>query len=340
VNGSSPGRSPFAMRALPLFIILTLLALVALLASLLNGSIDTGWSDLAAVFTGAVQELGSRVILDLRWPRAAAAFVAGALLALAGGFLQVLLRNPLADPYVLGISGGAATGALLTLLAGLGGAWLEGAAFGGALLSMLLVFGISHGHGSWSMNRLLLTGVVIAAGWGAVIGFLLALSPEQDLRGMLFWLMGDLSRAETPVAGSLVLLASIPAAVMLGRSLNVLVHGEHTAGALGVSVAALRRSVYVIASVCTATAVTGAGTVGFVGLIVPHLLRLLGVRDHRVLLPASALLGGTLLLVADLLARTLLAPRQLPVGVLTALVGVPVFLALLYRGRGQTGREA
>jgi len=332
------------MRTLPLFTVLVLLALAAFLASLLTGSIDTGWRDLYTVISGEAQELGTRVILDLRWPRAAAAFVAGALLALAGGLLQVLLRNPLADPYVLGVSGGAATGALLTLLLGLGGYWLPGAAFGGALSSMLLVFGLSHGHGSWSMNRLLLTGVVIAAGWSAVIGFLLALSPEQNLRGMLFWLMGDLSHADTPVAGFMVLSAGITAALLLGRSLNVLVHGELTAGTLGVSVATLRRTVYVLASVFTATAVTIAGTVGFVGLIVPHMLRLLGIRDHRILLPASALLGGTLLLVADLLARTLLEPRQLPVGILTALVGVPVFLYLLYRGDGrvreQSGREA
>ena len=327
------------MRPLPLFAGLTLLALSGFVVSLMTGSIDTGWHDLASVLTGDEQALGTRVILDLRWPRSAAAFITGALLALAGGFMQVLLRNPLADPYVLGVSGGAAAGALLTLLLGLGGFWLQGAAFTGALVSMLLVFGLSHGHGSWSMNRLLLTGVVIAAGWGAVIGFLLALSPEQNLRGMLFWLMGDLSYATTPVSGFVVLLAGLPVALMLGRSLNIMAHGELTAASLGVSVHALRRLVYVIASVFTATAVTIAGTIGFVGLIVPHMLRLLGVRDHRILLPASALLGGSLLLVADTLARTLLEPRQLPVGILTALVGVPVFLYLLYQARERHGRE-
>ena len=305
----------------------------------MTGSIDIGWRDLAAVITGEEQALGTRVILDLRWPRSAAAFITGALLSLAGCLMQVLLRNPLADPYVLGVSGGAATGALVTLLLGLGGAWMQGAAFGGALVSMLIVFGLSHGRGSWSMNRLLLTGVVVAAGWGAAIGFLLALSPEQNLRGMLFWLMGDLSYATTPVSGFIILLAGIPLALMLGRALNIMAHGDLTAASLGVSVAALRRLIYVIASVFTAAAVTIAGTVGFVGLIVPHMLRLRGIRDHRILLPASALLGGSLLLVADLLARTLLAPRQLPVGILTALVGVPVFLTLLYQAREQYGRE-
>ena len=340
---TSPGKRPAQpasrMRPFPLFAVLTLLALAAFVLSLLSGSMDTGWQDLAAVMLDDTQALGTRVILDLRWPRSAAAFVTGALLALAGGFMQVLLRNPLADPYVLGVSGGAATGALLSLLLGLGGFWLQGSAFAGALLSILIVFGLSHGHGSWTMNRLLLTGVVIAAGWGAVIGFLLVLSPEQNLRGMLFWLMGDLSYAGAPLPGLVILLAGLPVALMLGRPLNILAHGELAAASLGVSVLALRRLVYVIASVFTATAVTLAGSIGFVGLIVPHMLRLRGIRDHRILLPAAALLGGSLLLIADTLARTLLAPRQLPVGILTALVGVPVFLYLLYQGRELHGRE-
>lgn len=327
------------MRPLPLFAALILVALCAFLFSLLNGSIDTGWRDLVSVLTGDTHGLGVRVILDLRWPRSVAAFVSGALLALAGGFMQVLLRNPLADPYVLGVSGGAASGALLSLLLGFGGLWLQGTAFAGALLSILIVFGLSHGHGSWTMNRLLLTGVVIAAGWGALVGFLLALSPEQSLRGMLFWLMGDLSQAGTALPGFVLLMIGLPVAILLGRPLNILAHGELTAAALGVSVPVLRRLVYIIASLFTATAVTIAGSIGFVGLIVPHLLRLQGVRDQRLLLPAAALLGGGLLLVADTLARTLLAPRQLPVGILTALVGVPVFLYLLYQGREPHGGE-
>jgi iron complex transport system permease protein len=253
--------------------------------------------------------------------------------------MQVLLRNPLADPYVLGVSGGAATGALLAMLFGLPALGLHGAAFSGALLSMLLVFALAHGSGSWSSQRLLLTGVVVAAGWGAVIGFLLALSPEAGLRSMLFWLMGDLSYAGTPTAGAAVLLGGLLLAVALGRPLNILTRGARTAAALGVSVPALRRLVYILASLLTATAVTLAGNIGFVGLIVPHMLRLLGLRDHRLLLPAAALLGGSLLVIADTLARSLLAPRQLPVGILTALVGVPLFLVLLRHGREQNAAE-
>ena len=327
------------MRPLVLFALLFLLSSISILFSMASGSMSIGWHDLFSAIHGDGQELATRVLIDLRWPRTAAAYVTGALLALAGGLMQVLLRNPLADPYVLGISGGAAVAALLVLLLGLGGLWLQGAAFTGALLSMLLVFGLSHGHGSWNISRLLLTGVVVAAGWGAAIGFLLALSPEQNLRGMLFWLMGDLSYSTTPTGGFLVLLAGLLTAVTTGRSLNLLTHGELVAASLGVSIQPLRRLIYVLASLLTAAAVTSAGTIGFVGLIVPHMLRLRGVRDHRVLLPASALLGGCLLVLADTLARTVLAPRQLPVGILTALIGVPMFLYLLYHGREHFGRD-
>jgi iron complex transport system permease protein len=329
------------MRPIALFTALLLLAFASLLFSLASGSVAVSWPELLAVFThsGTGNDLAGQVVMELRWPRTMAAFITGALLALAGGLMQVLLRNPLADPYVLGVSGGAATGALLAMLAGLGSIWLHSAAFSGALLSMLLVFGLSHGSGSWTTSRLLLTGIVIAAGWGAVIGLLLAISPEQGLRGMLFWLMGDLSNAPLPTSSFPVLIIGLVAAIGIGRSLNILAHGEQTAGALGINVKALRSFIYLLASLLTATAVTLAGSVGFIGLIVPHMLRLLGMRDNRLLLPAAALLGGSLLVVADTLARTVLAPRQLPVGILTALVGVPLFLVLLHHSRNLYGEE-
>ena len=323
------------MRPVTLLTTLLLLTLASLLFSLTTGSIAISWQELLAIFSGtdSGNGLAGQVVMELRWPRTVAAFITGALLALAGGLMQVLLRNPLADPYVLGVSGGAATGALLAMLAGLGTFWLHGAAFSGALLSMLLVFGLSHGSGSWTTSRLLLTGIVIAAGWGAIIGLLLVISPEQGLRGMLFWLMGDLSNTAFPASSLPVLVIGLAAAMGIGRSLNILAHGEQTAGALGVNVRPLRYFIYLLASLLTATAVTLAGSIGFVGLIVPHMLRLLGIRDHRLLLPAATLLGGSLLVIADTLARTLLAPRQLPVGILTALVGVPVFLLLLHHSR-------
>jgi iron complex transport system permease protein len=208
---------------------------------------------------------------------------------------------------------------------------VSGAALFGALASMLLVFGLSHGSGTWSASRLLLTGVVIAAGWGALISFLLSIAPQHNLPGMLFWLMGDLSHANNPTAGlallGIALLLSLPGA----RSLNLLARGEMQASVLGVAAAPLRLQLYLFASLLTAAAVTLGGSIGFVGLVVPHLLRLVIGSDHRWLLPASVLGGGTLLLFADTLARTLFAPQQLPVGVLTALLGVPMFLFLLQR---------
>jgi iron complex transport system permease protein len=339
IRSASDDLTSPIMRTSVLFISLVLVSIFTVALSMASGSVPVGWHELLSAVHGGGNELAARILFDLRWPRTAAAYVTGALLALAGGLMQVLLRNPLADPYVLGVSGGAAVAALLALLLGLGSIWLQGAAFSGALLSMALVFGLSHGRGSWNVNRLLLTGVVVAAGWGAAISFLLALSPEENLRGMLFWLMGDLSSATVPREALAVLLIGLLVAFASGRSLNLLAHGELVAATLGVSIQPLRRAIYVLASLLTATAVMNAGTIGFIGLIVPHMLRLQGVRDHRRLLPAAALLGGSLLVLADTLARTLLAPRQLPVGILTALIGVPVFLSLLYHGREHFGRD-
>ncbi len=322
------------MNRLP--ISLALLAAAGLLAmgvSLALGSVPLSAAELWAVFTGDGAPLHRTLVLELRLPRTLAAFATGALLAVAGALMQVLLRNPLADPYVLGISGGAAVGALLSMLAGLATALVSGAAFAGALLSTLLVFGLAHGTGSWSPVRLLLTGVVVAAGWGALISFILAVSPGAELPGMLYWLMGDLSHARNPVMGWGVLVLVLLIAWPLGRHLNVLARGSLQAAALGVSVRPLEWTVYLLAALLTATAVTLAGTVGFVGLIVPHMLRLVLGNDQRIILPAAALAGGILLTLADTLARTVIAPQQLPVGVITAMLGVPVFLYLLHRSR-------
>jgi iron complex transport system permease protein len=219
------------------------------------------------------------------------------------------------------------------MLGGMGGLVISGSAFGGALASTLLVFGLAHGTGSWTPSRLLLTGVVVAAGWGAVITLMLAVSPADRLPGMLYWLMGDLSYARTPWPPLAMLLAVCLLVIPLGRSLNVLARGPLQAAALGVAVRPLEWVIYIAASLLTAMAVTTAGSIGFVGLVVPHMLRLVLGNDQRLILPACALAGGTLLVLADTLARTLIAPEQLPVGVITALLGVPTFLYLLYRSR-------
>jgi len=312
---------------------LILLGILAVTLAIAVGSAQVGVGKVLWVFAGGGSELDRTLILDLRLPRVLSAFAVGGLLAVAGALMQVLLRNPLADPYVLGLSGGAAVGALLAMLAGMAGLVVSGSAFAGAMLATLLVFGLAHGSGSWTPSRLLLTGVVVAAGWGALITLILAMTPAARLPGMLYWLMGDLSHSGQPWPGLLVLVLVCLLVLPLGRSLNVLARGSMQAAALGVSVRPLEWLVYLLASVLTATAVTMAGAVGFVGLVVPHMLRLMLGNDQRLILPACALAGGILLVLADTVARVVIAPEQLPVGVITALLGVPTFLYLLYRSR-------
>ena len=220
--------------------------------------------------------LSADIVTRLRLPRSIAAMATGGLLALAGALMQVLLRNPLADPYVLGISGGASVTALIALLLGLSGVILTGMAFAGAMLAMMLVFGLARGRGSWTPTRLLLTGIVLASGWGALISFILAVSPQPALRGMVFWLIGDLGFSQYPWAGLSILIIGLLATLAVSRDLNVMQRGPLTAGSLGVNVVQLRIITYVLASLMTATAVILAGGVGFVGLVVPHLVRLMG----------------------------------------------------------------
>ena len=310
--------------------VLLLLVPAALLYALGSGSVALPLSDIldALVTPGSLE---ATLVRDLRLPRALTAFAVGAMLALSGALLQVLLRNPLADPYVLGVSGGAAVAMLAASLLGIGAAFLGLIGFAGATVSMLLVFGLARLGGAGSTTRLLLTGVVLAAGWGAGISLLLALTPTPQLQGVVFWLLGDLSTAQRPALPLAVAAAGLLLSLLLARPLNVLMRGEAVAAALGERPRRLRLAIYFLASLLTAAAVAAAGSIGFVGLIVPHLLRLLSGSDHRYLLPHSALLGGSFLVIADTLARTVLAPLQLPVGVLTALIGVPVFLFLLSR---------
>ncbi len=308
---------------------LLIFAAASTLFSLLSGSVDITLAEIAGSILSSESNLNSQVLQEIRIPRTLAAFVTGGLLALSGAIMQVLLRNPLADPYILGISGGAAVGALSAILLGASGFWLSNAAFAGALFSIFLVFGIANKFGDWSVTRLLLTGVVVSAGWGAVINILLTTSSTNNVQSMLFWLMGDLSQSRVNLAHYLLLIAGLAGGLLLSRSLNVLIRGELLAVSQGVNVQALRLLLFFSASVFTATAVTIAGSVGFVGLIVPHMLRLLGARDHRFLIPSCILLGGSFLVIADSLARTIVAPQQLPVGVVTAVIGVPAFILIL-----------
>jgi len=325
---------PARRRAFLVIAALLTLSLASLAAALAAGSVPIPLREVFAVLGGA-DSTARTIILDLRLPRALAGFAVGGLLALAGCLMQVLLRNPLADPYVLGISGGAGVGALAAMLFGLPLLLINGGALIGALAAMLLVFGLAHGEGVWTQTRLLLTGVVVAAGCGAMVALILTLAPEQKVHGMLFWLMGDVAQAAQAWPSGVALIVCLGVSLPIAREMNVLARGEALAATLGVRVASLRRQVYFTASLATACAVTTAGSIGFVGLVVPHLMRLsLGPaagNDQRLLLPAASLAGGSLLTLADTAARTLAAPIQLPVGVLTALFGVPLFLYLLQR---------
>ncbi|HSG58867.1 MAG TPA: iron ABC transporter permease [Woeseiaceae bacterium] len=320
-------------RSATLFSGLLVAAGLALLAAMTSGSADVGLAELLDTLRGTAPENTQSLFTELRLPRALTAFAVGGLLAVAGVLMQVLLRNPLAEPYILGSSGGAAVAALAAMMLGLGSLAVDTAAFGGALAATVLVFGIAHGTGSWAPARLLLTGVVLAAGFSATTTLLLALSPDQNLRGMLFWLMGDLSFAFDPWQCLWLLAILVAAGTLYARHLNVLARGEMQAAIVGMPVKGFRYVVFVAASLATALSVTTVGVIGFVGLVVPHLVRLVAGSDHRRVLPAAALAGGTLLVIADTLARTLLAPRQLPVGALTATIGVPLFLVLMSRSR-------
>jgi iron complex transport system permease protein len=260
------------------------------------------------------------------------------LLGLCGCLLQVLLRNPLAEPYVLGVSGGAALAAMLSLaLAATALVTTLSCAFGAAF-SLLVLLTVARSEFSASASamaseRLLLAGVMLAALWGALLTLALALAPSSRLQSLVFWLMGDLSGSQVswPVwlaLGLVLLVAQHDAA-----ALNLLARGEEQAFALGVPVGPLKRRVVILAAFASGAAVSIAGTVGFVGLLAPHAVRTLTGNDQRILLPSAALAGGAFVVLCDALARTVLAPRQLPVGAITALFGAPLFLFLMRRTR-------
>ncbi|MGN6648566.1 FecCD family ABC transporter permease [Trinickia sp.] len=343
---ASPARAPMnARRAAFIWIALALAALIVFTSALMLGSVTISparallalWhlpDHAATAAAGRTNDVAGEIVRTLRLPRTVAGFSCGALLALAGALLQVLLRNPLAEPYVLGVSGGAAAFAVGALFAGWAWWLVDLASFGGAVLSIGLVLGLARrelwrGEPQEASPRLLLTGVVVATGWGAVVTLLIALAPDDRLRGIVFWLTGDLNGAANPWPALLALVVALGVCVPVAPQLNVLLRGDALAASLGVPAARLRLRIYVVASLAAGASVTTAGPIGFVGLVVPHALRLVLGNDQRMLVPASALAGGVAVMGADLMARIAIAPAQLPVGVVTALVGVPVFLWML-----------
>jgi iron complex transport system permease protein len=311
----SPGRRARALAAL------ALLLAVAFAASLAVGS---------------AQHATAGIVLDIRLPRALLAALVGAGLATAGALLQALLQNPLADPYVLGISGGAALGGVLALA--LGGAWLGGAlvpavAFAGALAASLLLYAVAAAGGRAPAHSLLLTGVVFNAFASSLIVFATSATDLARVAGVFLWLIGSIRLVEPALLSGVAVLFGVGLAIALrfAYALNLLAQGDETATHLGVDVPTTRRWILAGTALMIGASVAVSGLIGFVGLIVPHLLRLSLGSDHRLLVPASALAGAAFLLVADTLARVVLAPTELPVGALTSLVGGPLFLVLLRR---------
>lgn len=308
------------------------------------GSVHLTVGETLAAFTGRGDASIRQIVVELRAPRAVLAILVGGGLALAGAVFQALLRNPLAEPYILGISGGAATGAVLALAFGLAvsHSWaLPIAAFVGALLAITLVLRVAAAaDGGVDVRVLLLAGVVVGAFFTACLSFVLSISDARTVRSAILWMMGSLAGADW-VTVMTVALYTLPATLILiglARPLNLLAIGEETAGYLGTNVERVKKVAYIVASLLTAAGVAATGIIGFVGLIVPHGVRLVVGADYRMLLPLSFLAGAVFLTLADVVARTMLSPIEVPIGVITALVGVPLFLLLLRRSMGSTSR--
>ena len=323
------------------------MALAAFMVCLGFGTETISFSQVAALLAqgpfaeGAMQNAPHYIILwQVRVPRVLLAFMVGGSLAAVGASLQALLRNPLADPYVIGISSGAALGAAVAILFGiglsiLGLSVLPFYAFLGALLALLIVYRIALSYGSFSMHTLLLGGVVLNAIFSALILFLTSLADPYKASGMYAWLMGSLTGPDfqTVLVLAVYLLLGVAVLVSQASALNLLTLGEEAARSLGVEVERVKRVIFAASALLTGSVVAFSGLIGFVGLIVPHAIRLVFGADHRLLLIASGMVGGTFLMVADTLARTLLSPTEIPVGVVTALAGGPVFLYLLVQQR-------
>jgi iron complex transport system permease protein len=328
-------------RVLSVTLLLALVLVAVAIISLRLGAVSIGTrglgSCLAAAATGHSEYVTTdcrMIVLGLRLPRMLLALLVGGALSVAGAGFQALLRNPLADPYVLGVSSGAALGAILALLAQPQTSLTTmGAAFAGAVLTVAAVYFLGRRGGQLDSFTLLLAGVITASFFSAVIMFLLASLPGRDLRGMAFWLMGDLSSPLPVRLGWLFLVTvlTIGAVYTTSADLNLLAAGEQEAMHLGVNVGRVKLVVYLAGSLLTALAVSVSGAIGYIGLLVPHVMRMLFGSDYRLLIPASALGGAIALIIADTLARTVVAPTELPVGAMTAIAGAPVFIYLLRR---------
>lgn len=329
-----------ASKVIRVSFILILVLFLSVLLSLVIGAADIGllrglkgllygWHEGSAFLTDSEKT----ILFSVRLPRILFAAIVGASLSSAGVVFQGLLRNPLAEPFILGVSGGAAVGAIAGILLGIAALpfGLPLLAFLGSAVTVILVFLVGKGKSGINSHTLLLAGVIINAFFSAIIMFLISISSSADLHTITFWLMGDLSIAysrEIVVAG-VFLMVSFLVVYAYARPLNLIIGGEETAMQLGVNVEWTKIVLFLAGSFMTAVAVSFAGIIGFVGLIVPHMMRMLLGSDHRLLMPASFLFGATFLVVADTIARVMIPHAELPVGVVTALCGAPYFIYLL-----------
>jgi len=327
-------------KVLTISILLSFLLILVILISVTMGSVKVPpLRSIRILFQsilglkGGGNETERTIILSLRLPRAILAGLVGAGLSVSGATFQALLRNPLADPYILGVSSGAAVGAILAILLGLGtfSFGLPLISFLGALLTVLIVFYFGRQDGKIHPNTLLLAGVIIGSFLSALIMFFISVSQKEELHTIIFWLMGDFSfsNARAILIVFPYILLGFFVLYLRSRHLNLILSGEENAVQLGVDVEKLKLVSYISASLITAASVSVCGLIGFVGLIIPHAVRLIFGPDHRVLIPASALVGASFLIASDTVARTLLAPTELPVGVITAVFGGPFFIYLL-----------
>ncbi len=309
----------------------------AALVALAVGPVAIAPAELWRVLAGGADPVTRAIVLDVRAPRVALAVLVGASLGLSGGVLQGALRNPLAEPYLLGVSGGAAVGAVVVVsMGGTDPSLLALAAFGGGLAAVVVVIWVARASGFQADARvLLMAGVVVGAFANAVIMVLLAGAPAEAARGALWWMMGSLGAAEWRDVARLGLVLALAGPLLLhwARDLDALALGHDAAAALGVSPERAGRQLYLVASLLAAGTVAAAGLVGFVGLLVPHVARALAGARHRAILAVSSIAGATLVVGADLAARTVRAPSELPLGAVTAVIGVPFFLSLLRRMR-------
>lgn len=313
------------------------LPLVALFTSLTSGSLNLSWNDLVSlVMQGPGESINQTIFWQVRFPRALLGALVGAALSLSGTTFQAVLRNPLADPYLLGVSGGAALGSVLALTCGAQSAIvLPLSAFSGALLALALVYLVARAH-SCSSHTLILSGVMVGSLAAALLLFLLWRAPSDATRQAIFWLAGNLALADPEWVSWGWLWATIGFVILwaMAPNLDLLTQGEETAEDLGLNVGRTRLILFVLAGALTACAVALAGLVGFVGLVIPHICRLLWGPGHRLLIPLAALLGGSFLMLSDAIARSVYAPVEIPVGVVTAILGAPFFLYLLRRNGG------